>query len=428
MAQADVDGDGDLDLFVGARVVPGLYPIAASSRVLRNDAGTLVADDALSAPFMNIGMVSDAVFTDADADGDPDLALAMEWGALRLFENRDGEFLDATEAWGLSEDTGRWNGIATGDFDEDGRPDLVATSWGDNLEVDAPYSLFYGDFNRDGTFDIVEARRATSGWVPIRGKDALARPEHGPGLPLLQRVTYETYSHTPLSRLIAGLDTASRLDARVLRHSVFLNRGRTFEMRSLPGESQRSPAFGIAVADLDGDGHEDLVMSQNFFEGPRGSPRYASGRGLWLRGDGQGDFEAIPAEASGIAVYGDGRGVGLADYDRDGRVDIAFGVNGASVRLFHNRGATPGIRVRLRGPPENPAAIGAVVRIEYEEGGLGPAREVRSGGGYWSRDESVQTLGLRAVPARVLVRWPGGAQTSLDVRAEEREVTVTFGS
>ena len=128
-----------------------------------------------------------AVFTDVDLDGDPDLALAMEWGPIRLFRNHEGRFLEATTDVGLGVLTGRWNGISSGDFDEDGRPDLVATAWGANLEVPPTYSIFYGDFNRDGFFDVVEATRGVSGWLPVRGRDALARPtsDRAPRLPSL---------------------------------------------------------------------------------------------------------------------------------------------------------------------------------------------------------------------------------------------------
>ena len=144
-------------------------------------------------------------------------------------------------------------------------------------------------------------------------------------------------------------------------------------------------------------------------------PRYDAGRGLWLRGRGDGTFEAVSGSVSGIRIYGDARGLALADYDLDRRLDLAFGVNGAATRVLRNRGATPGLRVRLSGPPENPQAIGAALRLEYADGSLGPAREVRSGAGYLSRDEAPQTLGLRATPVALHVRWPGGARTTVDL-------------
>lgn len=427
LAQADIDGDGDLDLFVGGRVAPGAYPAAVDSRLLIHDGDALRADAERSRPFARLGLVSAALFTDYDLDGDPDLALALDWGSVRLFRNDEGRFTDVSDALGLTRLAGRWNGLAAADFDEDGRPDLVATGWGANLDVPPAYSLIYGDMNRDGIVDLVEARMESGVWRPLRGRDALAVPG---GLSTLLRVSYERFASTPLTDLIGGLDPERRLDANELRHTVWLNRPSGFESAPLPSAAQRAPAFGVAAADLDGDGHEDLVLAQNFYAGRPGTPRYDAGRGLWLRGDGDGGFEPVRGSRSGIAVYGDARAVALADHDRDGRVDLAFGVNGGETRLYRNVGATPGLRVTLEGPPANPRAIGARLRLEYADGTLGPAREVRSGEGYLARHESTQTLGVAGAagtaraPATLRVVWPGGEETSVSIAPGTLEVRV----
>ena len=431
LAQADIDGDGDLDLFVGGRVAPGAYPLAVDSRLLIHDGDALRVDAERSRPFARVGLVSAALFTDYDLDGDPDLALALEWGSVRLFRNDAGRFTDASEALGLTRLKGRWNGLAAADFDEDGRPDLVATGWGVNLDVPPAYSLIHGDMNRDGIVDLVEARMESGAWRPLRGRDALARPG---GLPALARVTYERFANAPLTDLIGGLDPERRLDANELRHTVWLNRPSGFESAPLPAAAQRAPAFGVASGDLDGDGHEDLVLAQNFYAGRQGVPRYDAGRGLWLRGDGKGGFEPISGSRSGIAVYGDARAVALADHDRDGRLDVAFGVNGGETRLYRNVGAAPGLRITLEGPPANPRAIGARLRLEYADGTSGPAREVRSGEGYLARHESAQTLGMPGAggapagadprPATLHIVWPGGEGTSVSIAPGTLELRV----
>ena len=425
LAQADIDGDGDLDIFAGGRVAPAAWPAPVDSRILVNDGGVLRADSARSRPFARVGLVSAALFTDIDLDGDPDLALALEWGSVRVFRNDAGHFSDATRELGLDRLPGRWNGLAAGDFDADGRLDLAATGWGANLEVPAAYSLFYGDMNRDGIADIVEARPESGAWRPIRGRDALAVPG---GIAALLGVSYERFARAPLDELIPGLDPALRLDANELRHTVWLNRPGGFESAPLPPAAQRAPAFGIAAGDLDGDGHEDLVLAHNFYAGRPGAPRYDAGRGLWLRGDGEGGFDPVPGHLSGITVYGDARAVALADYDLDGRVDVAFGVNGGATRLYRNAGAVPGLRVTLAGPPQNPRAIGARLRVEYADGTLGPAREVRSGEGYLARHEAAQTLGLAGgahpPPRRLHITWPGGETTSVPIPPGARELRV----
>src|SRR6185436_16845405 len=119
------------------------------------------------------------------------------------------------------------------------------------------------------------------------------------------------------------------------------------------------PAFAVNIADFDGDGNEDIFLSQNFFATPPETPRLDAGRGLLLRGDGAGRFKTVPSLESGIEVYGEQRGAAMADFDADGRIDLVVTQNGAATKLFHNVGAKPGLRVRLAGPQENPSGVGA---------------------------------------------------------------------
>jgi enediyne biosynthesis protein E4 len=429
LAVADVDGDGDLDLFVGGRVAPGAYPGAVSSRLFLNEGGRWVLDEANTRLFHQIGLVSGAVFSDVNGDGWPDLILAPEWGSLKLFLNDHGRFHDATAEWGLDRIVGRWNGVTTGDLNGDGRLDIVATSWGRNtkyhVDPEHPLYLYYGDFSGTGRWDMIEAQyddrlHAIAPLTPL-GRLMTALP----ALRLGTR-TFAAYANATLQDVLGGaLQGAQRLEAATLDHQVFLNRGGRFDAVPLPAEAQFAPAFSAAVADLDGDGREDLFLAQNFFPTEIGTPRYDAGRGLVLRGRGDGTFEPIPGQVSGIMVYGDQRGAALADFDGDGRVDVAVSQNGAETKLFHNEHARPGLRVRLAGGPLNPHGIGAVMRVLYD-GSRGPAREVHGGSGYWSEDGAIQVLGLaegkRAVG--VWVRWPGGRETLTQLGPGQREVTI----
>ncbi len=124
-------------------------------------------------------------------------------------------------------------------------------------------------------------------------------------------------------------------------------------------------------------------------------------------------------------MYGEGRGAAFADYDADGRVDLAVSQNAAPAVLLHNRGAKPGLRVRLAGAPANPSGVGAVLRVEYESG-LGPAREVKAGSGYWSQDQLLQVLGLRETPRALRVRWPDGRETRHEIAVDVGEVRVEW--
>jgi hypothetical protein len=330
---------------------------------------------------------------------------------------------------GLSGLYSRWNGIATGDLDGDGRLDIIATSWGRNTEYRASqarplflYSGFFTDRSRPGVLLAQEDPRIGS-VVPLTtfARLGLALPH------VVQRLrTFAAYADATMDQVLGPLAPgAIRLGATTMDHMAFLNRGDGFEPRPLPLEAQLAPSFYAGVADFDGDGKEDLFLSQNFFATEVATPRYDAGRSLLLLGDGTGGLEPVPGQRSGLLVYGEQRGAAYADMDGDGRADLAVSQNGAPTRLFRNVGATPGLRVRLAGPPGNPSAVGAQMRLRYgDQGGDGPVREVQAGSGYWSQNGAVQVLGRAGEPTALWVRWPGGQEHVVPLTQDQTEVTV----
>lgn len=431
LAVADVDGDGWLDLFVAPRVIGGAWPVPAPSRLYRGHAdGRLTLDSANTRALASLGLVSSATLADLDGDGASELIVAAEFGPVRVLKNERGRFTDRTRELGLSDIRSRWNGLAVGDFDGDGRPDLVATSWGRNTPWGAssarPQVLFAGRFG-GSELGLLFARAdsVTGREMPL---ESFARL--GVGFPVLRSriATYTEFASTAAEELfVDGLQGAIRVGATTFEHTLFLNRGDRFEARALPAEAQLAPSFGVSVADFDGDGREDLFLAQNFFPTEISLPRFDAGVGLVLLGDGAGGFRALRSAESGIVMRGDQRGSAVADFDGDGRVDIAVGQNGGATRLWRNLGARPGLRVRLDGGPGNPLGIGAQLRIETDAG-LGPVRAVRAGSGYWSTDGAVTVMSTGEAARALVVRWPSGREDRVPLQVGVSEQRVRYAN
>ncbi len=430
LALADVDGDGDLDVFVGGRFRPGHYPEAVGSSIWLNEDGRLTRSEAQSAPFKSLGLVSAATFVDLDGAGAPELVLAMEWGPVRIWQRQAGGFVEVTGAWGIGQQTGWWTSVVAADFDGDGRMDLACGNWGRNsfYELYEPtvLGLFHGDWIGNGTVQMIEAWRTGTNWMPIRDRAWLG---HGlPELPL-QISTHEAFARASVANLVGPSVAATpQLEARQLASMVFLNRGGHFEAVPLPREAQLAPVFGLAVGDVDGDGVEDLFCSQNFFGTTSDLSRDDAGFGLWLRGLGDGRFQAADPSVSGVRVPGEQRGAALADCNHDGRVDLAVAQNSGATRLYLNQSGRPGLRVTLAGPPGNPEGVGASLRVIYSGDRRGPCRAVQAGSGYWSEDAPVQVLGLADAPVALWVRWPDGHEQTVPVHPGDQSVQVGFGN
>ena len=433
LALTDLAGAGALTLFVGGRVVPGRYPEAATSLLFRRRQGRWELDGENTRQLARVGLVSGAVWSDLDSDGFPELILACEWGPVRIFRNRTGKLsewnapLRGAQTPTLHDLTGWWNGVTTGDFDGDGRMDIVASNWGLNSNYHAsperPRKIYFGDIAGRGWVDLVEAYydEAIKTEVPERDLNAVSI-----ALPFVRGKfsTYAAYAQAGVKEIYGDvLQGLKEVNATTLATWVFLNRSDYFEAVPLPAEAQLSPAFAACVADVDGDGNEDIFLSQNFFATQPETSRLDAGRGLWLTGNGHGRFQAIPGQQSGVRVYGEQRGAALGDYDRDGRIDLVVTQNGAATKLYHNVGAKPGLRVRLVGPKENPSGVGAQMRLQ-DGAAKGPVREIHAGSGYWSQDSAVPILSAPQPATALWVRWPGGKVTTASLPPAAKEIQV----
>ena len=225
-------------------------------------------------------------------------------------------------------------------FDGDGRPDIAVGNAGRNTAYELhpmPVQLFYGDADGDGVTELAEdfADSKTKQWKPIRTLEVFIKTfPHIRGTITRNK----TFAAAALPQIIGpAFRNMKSLEIRTLSSAVFLNKTGRFEMRTLPDAAQLAPAFGLCAADLDGDGLADLFLAQNDFGVPGRHSRYDSSQGLLLRGDGTGNFTAVPASESGIVLHGEQRGVVAADFNDDGRPDLAVGQRGAATGLFLSR-------------------------------------------------------------------------------------------
>jgi enediyne biosynthesis protein E4 len=317
---ADYDGDGDLDLFVGGRQKPGKYPLPVSSRLLRNDSrkGEVRFTDVTATvcpQLINMGMLTDAVFTDIDGDKKPDLVVVGEWMPIRILKNTGKLFKEITEQSGLSQEKGWWNCVISADFDHDGDMDLVTGNLGLNYRYKAikkhPFELYSKDFDNNGKLDIVMAYYNNDTLYPLHGLRSSSAQ-----LPFIKQkfTTFDEYARATLEDVYGAenLKKALNYTATNFANCYLENKGNgTFAIHPLPNLAQISAVNSIISEDVNGDGNLDLIIAGNLYGSEVETPRNDAGLGLYLRGDGAGHFEPVPARESGLLIRGDVREIAM---------------------------------------------------------------------------------------------------------------------
>jgi len=324
---ADFDGDGDLDLFVGGRVTSGAYPAPPQSYLLENHSGTFFDVTNRWCPrLQQIGMVTDALWSDFDGDGKPDLVLTGEWMAPTFLKNTGKGLVDISDQTGIAghdptsipAHKGWWNSLVAGDFDNDGDIDYIAGNLGLNSNYKAspaePMTLYAKDLDDNGLLDAMV-------FCYMKGEDGVRKP-----FPMTARddmasqmisirkryPSYKSYGLATMDDLWKPKDkeNALMLQATDMASSYIENLGNgRFRLHPLPAEAQIAPVYGMDATDIDGDGNLDLLMVGNDYGMEPYSGRHDAFMGLCLKGDGKGGFTSLPLPASGFYVKGDAKGL-----------------------------------------------------------------------------------------------------------------------
>lgn len=308
---SDYDQDGDIDLFVGGRVVPGKYPYAATSFLLLNDKGTFTMKTLELAPELaSIGMVTDAVWTDINNDKKIDLIVTGEWMGINVFINENNKLVKSPQYSQLSNSKGWWNKLVVEDIDNDGDKDIIAGNLGLNYKFhasnDKPFEIFTSDFDFNGIEDIILAKDYHGKQVPIRGKSCMTQQ-----LPhLAQKIpSYAEFASKDVSEIVgARIESALHYTANEFRSGIFINNGvNKFSFMPFNNHVQQSPINSIIYDDINGDGYKDLLLSGNNYQSEVETTRADSGIGVFLEGNAKGQFKFISHQKSGLFIDKDVR-------------------------------------------------------------------------------------------------------------------------
>jgi hypothetical protein len=340
VAAGDFDGDGNTDLFVGGRVVPGKYPETPRSFLYRNTGGKFIdVTDELAPGLRHLGMVTAATWADLDGDKRLDLLVASEWGPVAYFRNARGKLENRTEKSGLATATGWWCSLAVADVNGDGRLDFVAGNAGLNTKYRAsasePTLLFAGDFDGSGNSRLVEAQYEDGRLVPLRGRSKLAY-----AFPWLSKKfpTYKAFAAASLPEIFGEdkLAATQRLAATELASGIFVQQADgSFRFSPLPRAAQLAPINAIVATDLTGDGAADVYCVGNNFGPEPTTGRFDGSLGVLLQGDGRGNFTALLPAESGLAVRGEARAA--VALQSGGGVRLVVACNQGSLLLFERR-------------------------------------------------------------------------------------------
>lgn len=331
VAASDIDNDGDIDLFVGGRLIPEKYPYAPESFILYNNNGTFTQEIlALN------DLVASATFGDVDGDGYEDLITVGEWSPITVLKNNKGTF-SADKNLSVKESNGLWFSVNAADVDGDGDLDLLAGNLGLNTKFKAnekkKFQVYCTDFDSNGSYDVVLSTNYKGYDVPTRGRECSSQQ-----MPFIAEEFTDYHSFASASMEdIYGENLGNALNKEInIFYSVFLeNDGKgNFNMSKLPWETQMAPVQDIEFADLDGDGKDEVLVVGDLFNVEVETVRYDASTGVILKWTGD-DFVCLDKQETGFVGIGDARKVEVIDQP-DGKKIIILANNNGPLETFVN--------------------------------------------------------------------------------------------
>jgi hypothetical protein len=315
IAVADYDADGDMDIFIGGRILADQYPLSPRSYILQNNAGkftdvTKEVCPALEKP----GMITGAVWLDFDNDKKPDLVICGEWMPVRFFKNINNKLQEVTENTGLTNTNGLWRSLQAADIDKDGDIDFIVGNMGLNNKYhpssDRPMMLYAKDIDANGSIDIIPAYYIKNNKGVYELFPAIDRTQFAEEIPYIKKkyLLNKEYAKVNMDELFKGIDMKDMMVLKCETTATVwienLGNGH-FKMHQLPLEAQFAPVNAIVAADLDHDGNIDLLLGGNEYQAEISTGRYDASYGLFLKGDGRGLFTPVKPTQSGFIVIGD---------------------------------------------------------------------------------------------------------------------------
>jgi len=334
---SDINDDGHPDLFVGGRVIPGRYPETPQSYILINDGKGHFTDATASiAPSLqNIGMVTDAEWIDLNGDNKKDLIVVGEWMPITIYINHNGKLENKTKDYFDKDYSGWWNKLAVGDFNNDGKPDLIIGNMGLNTQCRAtdkqPADLYYKDFDGNGSVDPILCFYIKDSSYPYVTRDELFDQ-----LSMMRTrfSSYASYANATVKNIFTEdeLKDAKHLQANYLKTAYFESGadGR-FHEKTLPLQTQFSPVFTITQLDYDKDGNKDLLLCGNINHARLRFGKCDANYGILLHNDGKGNFSYINQQQSGFHLWGDVRSVVEINNT------LLFGINQGDIKAYKQK-------------------------------------------------------------------------------------------